>query len=286
MLRHRLAVIIGHLFALLPFWLLYRLSDLLSLLLEWPFSYRQTVINQNLRRSFPDKMEAEIKELRKAFYRNFADIIVESIKSLHIRESALRKRFKLKNPEVFEKLRQQEKGVIMVMGHQCNFEWVAMAIPLCVKQPCFAVYHPLKNRRFNRTIVKIRQQFGLELFRMKNTYPFMLGNKADAPLYVFMADQSPHKGKIRYRTPFLNQNTPVHLGVENLSKKCDLAIVFLSIERVKRGHYLTEAELLFADAIHTEQYEITERHVAALESMIKNDPANWLWSHKRWKHAS
>ena len=120
---------------------------------------------------------------------------------------------------------------------------------------------------------------------MEDTYPFMLNNEDPAPLYVFMADQSPHRGKIKYRTPFLNQDTPVHLGVENLSKKCDLAVVFIDISRVKRGFYEVEAHLLFEDVQATADKEVTDTHVKALEKLIQKDPANWLWSHKRWKYA-
>jgi KDO2-lipid IV(A) lauroyltransferase len=284
MLEYRIALAFGRLLSFLPFPLLYRISNFLAWLLEHVFKYKAAVISGNLKMAFPAKTTAQRQTIKSDFYRNFADIIVESFKSLSVSESEMRKRFVLRNPQVFEALQKENKGLIMVMGHHTNFEWTAMCTPLMCKQDCFAVYHPLKNQRFSRKIVQIREQFGLQLFKMKETYPFMLNNPSPAPLYVFMADQSPHKGKIKYRTPFLNQNTPVHLGVENLAKKCDLAVVFINIHRVKRGFYEVEAELLFKDALNTAPYEITKRHVKALEDLIISDPANWLWSHKRWKN--
>lgn len=286
MISFKLALAFGRLLSFLPFWLLYGVSNVLAWLLHYALRYREKVIMTNLRNSFPEKGERELHSIKKDFYLNFSDLIVESLKSLNVSEKEMRKRFVMRNPEIFEKLKNRNKGVIMVMGHHTNFEWTAMCTPLMVPQKCFAVYHPLKNRQFSRKIVEIREQFGLELFEMSQTYPFMLNNETPAPLYVFMADQSPHKGRIKYRTPFLNQNTPVHLGVENLSKKCDLAVVFIDIYRVKRGYYEVEAKLLFEDAQNTEPYEITKTHVKALEDLIRRDPANWLWSHKRWKHAS
>lgn len=285
MLSYRLALAFGRLISYLPFWLLYRISDGLAWLMDHALNYRAEVIDRNLARSFPRKSETERKQIKKAFYRNFADILVESFKSLSISEQEMRKRYRCVNPEVFEKFHKADRGLIMVMGHHTNFEWTAMATPLMVPQACFAVYHRLKNPRFNKKVVEIREQFGLKLFPMHQTYPFMLNNEATAPLYVFMADQSPHKGKIKYRTPFLNQDTPVHLGVENLAKKCDLGVVFIDIRRVKRGHYEMEAQELYWDTQDTERYEVTKKHVAALEKLIRRDPANWLWSHKRWKHA-
>lgn len=285
MFVYGVALVLGRLLALLPFPILYLCSDFLAWLLGQVMAYRRQVVEDNLAQAFPEKSAAEREQIKKDFYRNFADILVESIKSLGVSQATMRRRMRLRNPEVFGALQQAGKGVIMVMGHQSNFEWTAMCAPLMVDQACFAVYHPLKNRRFNRLIVRIREQFGLKLFRMKNTYPFMLNNTVPTPLYVFMADQSPHKGKIKYRTRFLNRQTPVHLGVENLARACDLGVVFIEIERVKRGYYEVVAHLLFADAPSTAPYEITDRHVQALEASIRRSPHTWLWSHKRWKHA-
>jgi KDO2-lipid IV(A) lauroyltransferase len=285
MIGYYLALFFGRLLSILPFGVLYGLSNFIAWLLGRIINYRQEVIDANLKRSFPKKSSAERRLIRKRFYRNFSDIIVESFKSLSVSKKTMRKRFVLRNPEVFQDLYDRNRGLIMVMGHHTNFEWTAMSIPLVVPQKCYAVYHPLKNARFNKLIVKIREQFGLKLFKMEDTYPFMLNNPDSRPLYVFMADQSPHRGKIKYRTSFLNQDTPVHLGVENLSKKCDLAVVFIDIHRVKRGYYEIEAHLLFDKTDDLPKYLVTDTHVQALEKLIESDPANWLWSHKRWKYA-
>lgn len=285
MIGYYVAVAFGWLISILPFRILYIFSDFISFVMQYVLKYRKDVIMGNLSKAFPEKSEDELNRIRFAFYRNFADLIVESFKSLTISEKTLRKRFKLKNRELFEKLYAKDKGVLLVMGHYTNFEWTAMSMPLLVPHPTFAVYQPLNNKRFSQKVVSIREQFGLKLYSMNDTYPFMLNNPVKAPLYIFMADQSPHRGKIRYRTDFLNQNTPVHLGVENLAKKCDLAVVFIDIQRVKRGYYQVTAHLLFEDAKDTEQYEVTDTHVKALEKVIKKKPEDWLWSHRRWKHA-
>lgn len=285
MISFYVALSAGRLLARLPLSFLHGLSNVIAWLMQHLWHYRDPVIRENIRRSFPEISSRERAQIQRKFYQNFADIIVESIKSLHLSEKQMRRRLVIRNPEVFQELHQQGRGVITVMGHNANFEWVAMGLPLCVPQDCFAVYHPLKNRGLNKEVVKLREQFGLQLFRMKNTYPFMLDNPTPAPLYLFMADQSPHRGKIKYRLPFLNQDTPVHMGVENLARKCDLAVVFIDILRVKRGHYEIVARPLYESVQDAPQYEVTHKHVAALEELIRQDPPNWLWSHKRWKHA-
>jgi KDO2-lipid IV(A) lauroyltransferase len=285
MIGYYLAIGLGRIISLLPFWVLYAFSDFLYWVMGYVLGYRKKVIMHNLNLAFPDKSDEWKHQIRFKFYRNFADLIVESFKSLTIQERTIRKRFKLNNPELFEKLYREDKGVMLVMGHYTNFEWTAMSFPLLVPHPSFAVYHKLKDPRFSKKVVDIREQFGLNLFPMSDTYPFMLNNKAKAPLYIFMADQSPHKQKVKYRAPFFGIDTPVHLGVENLARKCDLAVVFIDIQRVKRGYYEVDAHLLFEEPNSTEQYEITQKHVQLLEQIIRKKPEDWLWSHRRWKHA-
>lgn len=285
MVATRAAIVLAQILSYFPLWFLHRLSDSLALLLQWVFAYRQKVVQDNIYRAFPQRDRAFYRKVIQGFYLNFSDLLVESIKSLHISPGEMKKRLRLRNPEVLEQLYRQKRGVIMVMGHYANFEWLAMGIPLLVPQPCFAVYQKLKNRQFSKMVVKIREQFGLTLFPMADTYPFMLHNEAEAPLYVFMADQSPHKGKIKFRTSFLGRSTPVHLGVENLARQCDLAVVFMEMHRTRRGRYELECKLLYESTQKAQPYEVTRRHVAALEERIRQKPQDWLWSHKRWKHA-
>ena len=285
MTTYLLALGVARLLAGLPLVVWYRISDAGAWILEHLVQYRREVISENLARAFPQRNPRELKALRRAFYRNFTDIIVEAVKSLGLSAAQFRKHYYLENPEVFQQLYRQGRGVIMVMGHQNNFEWTAMGIPLLVPQRCFAVYHPLKSPVMNRLVVRVRERFGLQLFPMKETYPFMLHNPEPAPLYVFMADQSPRRKKTRYQASFLGRKTPVHLGVENLARDCDLAVVFLEVARERRGRYRARARLLRQDTRDLPQYQVTDEHVKALEQMIYRDPANWLWSHKRWKHA-
>jgi KDO2-lipid IV(A) lauroyltransferase len=83
----------------------------------------------------------------------------------------------------------------------------------------------------------------------------------------------------------MGQDTPVFLGTEKLAQKLDAAVVFLKFRKLKRGRYEVEAELVCEEPNKLDPYEITERHVRILEKMIREEPAYWLWSHKRWKHS-
>ncbi|NBC03881.1 MAG: hypothetical protein GVY20_09290 [Bacteroidetes bacterium] len=270
----------------LPWGLLYMTSTALALLLYGVIRYRRKVVLKNLALAFPEMGEWERRKTARKFYRNLTDIAVETIKSWRLTKTEARNRISYEDDGLLNKLYEEGRGVMLVMGHFTNFEWTAMCLELFVPHPTYAVYHPIKNKRMNNYMVNVREKFGLKLFKMKDTYPFMLNQDTEKPLYIFMADQSPHKGKVKYAAPFFHPYTPVHLGVENLAKKCNLAVVFLITDRVGRGRYVMRAQLLTENARDTAKYEITRRHMSHLEREIRRSPESWMWSHKRWKNVA
>src|SRR6056297_12664 len=275
-----------HMAARLPSSVMYTFSSVAAWLLFRVIRYRRKVVLNNLKLAFPEKSEKERLDVARGFYRNLSDIAVESVKSYRLTKEEARNRISLKDGGCIEDLYAQGRGVMLVMGHFTNFEWTAMCLELWVPHKTFAVYHPIKNEQMNAYMVNVRQQFGMTLFKMKETYPFMLNQPEERPLYIFMADQSPHRGKVKYAAPFFHPYTPVHLGVENLAKACDLSVVFLATHRLGRGRYEMRAELLCEDPSTTQPYEITKRHMARLETEIRQSPSSWMWSHKRWKNVS
>ena len=272
-----------YLISLLPHWILYGISDFAYLLLYHVFAYRRKVVNENLRNSFPEKSPAEIKKIERKFFRHLTDVMIETIKEFSISKKAIKKRFKFTNPELFQEHYDNKKSVMMTMGHYNNWEY-GVSTPLWVPQECWAVYGKIENPIMDKYLVRTRERFGFTLYPMEQTYDIMLKHQQGDKLYMFMADQSPHHAKIKYWIPFLNQETPVHIGAEKLSKMLDLAVVFIDIQRVKRGYYEITAQTLFENPKETDEHEITDKYFKVLEEVIRKNPENWLWSHKRWKY--
>ncbi len=272
-----------YLISLLPHWILYGISDFAYLLLYHVFAYRRKVVNENLRNSFPEKSPAEIKKIERKFFRHLTDVMIETIKEFSISKKAIKKRFKFTNPELFQEHYDNKKSVMMTMGHYNNWEY-GVSTPLWVPQECWAVYGKIENPIMDKYLVRTRERFGFTLYPMEQTYDIMLKHQQGDKLYMFMADQSPHHAKIKYWIPFLNQETPVHIGAEKLSKMLDLAVVFIDIQRVKRGYYEITAQTLFENPKETNEHEITDKYFKVLEEVIRKNPENWLWSHKRWKY--
>jgi len=269
--------------AIIPFWFLYQFSNLLSFLFYYIFQYRKKVILANLRNSFPDRSDKEIKKIAKKTYRNLTDILVESLKGFTITEKQIKKRFFINNPEVLNEYFYQGKSVIGVTGHYGNWEWAAIAGNFQIKHKIIAIYKPLSNKYIDRYLKKIRAENGTLLKSIYKTTETFKKYKDQTCIYTLVADQSPSSVKRAYWVNFLNQDTACLHGPEKHAKSNNYPILFLKIQRIKRGYYQLTPEKLIEEPGKTQEGEITQKYMQKLEQIIKEKPENWLWSHKRWK---
>jgi KDO2-lipid IV(A) lauroyltransferase len=276
---------INWIITLLPLPVLYIISDILYLVLYYFPSYRRKVVATNLKNSFPEKTEEELKSIEKKYYIHLADLVIETFKVTHMTKAEQRKRFTYSNLEIIDKLREEKRDVIAVLGHYNNWEWPTL-LPYYLKYKIIIIYKPLQNKYFNRFINNNRSKFGIVLTPTSQIIREIVNYKRNNinTLSVFISDQTPPKGDIKYWTTFLNQDTPVFTGVEKIASKYDMAIVFFHIQKVKRGHYNLDIELLLDHTAGLPEKLITEAHVRRLEEVIREKPEYWIWSHRRWKH--
>ncbi len=273
------------LITLLPLRILYIFSDIFYVLIYYVAGYRKKMVFTNLKNAFPEKTGNEIKKIAKAFYRHFCDIFVESFYTLNMSGNEIKKRFYYKNINVLNDIYNKGKSVVMVGGHYNNWDWLT-GLPLQSKHKCFAIYRPLRNKYFNLLFMKIREKFGFKTIPMKTALREIV--KADKEgilsMTYFLTDQRPARRSIGYWTTFLNQETPWLMGSEVIAKKLNQPVVYMDVQKIKRGFYEIEFDVLFENPGETKEFEITEAHIRKLESSIIKKPEYWLWSHKRWKH--
>jgi KDO2-lipid IV(A) lauroyltransferase len=275
-----------YLLSALPFRLLYILSDFVYVLLYHIAGYRKGVVLTNLRNAFPGKSEQEIKKIGKAFYKYLCDLFLETFKTLTISKEKMLKHcyFDDESIGLFKRLSSENRSIILVLGHQGNWEWAGNIFSLLLDHQLYVIYHPLKNKHFNGLITKMRTTFGTRLIAMKDTYRDMLAAKNELNATAFIADQTPSSLQAAWWTNFLNQDTPVFKGTEVIAKKINYPVVYANIRRVKRGYYRIHAEMLVENPKDTGDGFISELHTKRLEQDISEQPETWLWSHRRWKH--
>ncbi len=286
--------LIGFLFSYPLLWLLsllslkalYFISDyFLYPLIYYLIQYRKKVVFQNLRSAFPEKSNEEILTIAKRFYHYFCDILVETIKLIHISEKEYKKRIKFKNREIIDELYHKGYNIIAVTAHFGNWEWLS-GVSDATPYQNMSLYKPLSNKYFEKILTRIRTRFGAHLVPINETMRRMVEyrKKGIRILSCFIADQTPLRSHIQYWTKFLNQDTPMYLGAEKLAKHFNQAVIFLKILRTQRGYYEIEIVKLFEDVSQLREHEITESHVKELEKLIREKPEYWLWTHRRWKY--
>lgn len=275
-----------YLISLLPFPLLYGLSNFFFFVIYRVIGYRKALVLQNLRNSFPDKSEAEIQQIAKKFFKYLADMFLETFKTLTISKEKMLRHCYL-NPEakaLFSKYADEKQSVILVMGHQGNWEWAGNTFSIEIQNSqLYVIYHPLTNKNMNELIIKMRTRFSTKLIAMKETFKEMVIHRKEVTTTAFIADQTPSVVSGAHWMTFLNQDTPVFLGTERIAKKMNFPVVYAFVKKVKRGVYEINAELLVAKPNETADGEITELHTRRLEKDIISQPETWLWSHRRWK---
>ncbi len=276
-----------YLVSVMPFWMLYGISNFFYLIVFHLIGYRKKVVVENLRKSFPEKSEKEIKQITKDFYLHFCDVIFETVKLLTISKEAFMKRCVIDEQSIkaFNYFFDKDQTFVGVMGHCGNWEWGAIAHQVYFKRMITGVYHPLTNKNFDELMLKIRGRFGGDLVAMHQLYKRLISLRQQniSTTIGLIADQTPPP-ESAYWTTFLNQDTPVFNGTEKLATKFNYPVVYLNIFKRKRGYYDLSVTVLTEDAKNTTEGQISEMHTRHLENNIRKQPYTWLWSHRRWKH--
>jgi KDO2-lipid IV(A) lauroyltransferase len=245
---------------------------------------RRDVSFGNLKRSFPGKDLQELRRIEKAFYKHFCDLFMETLKLISIGRSNIKKRFKIKNPEILDQFYSRQKSVILYTAHIGNWEWFA-CLPLYVKHRVLAFYQPQKNRYFDRLVNILRERFGVRLVESKRGYKHLLelADQEILTLSIIVGDQGPSKESAKQWVTFLSQETAFLEGAGRFAEKFNQVVVFPSVKKVRRGYYEIEIITLHDPDNNISSGNIVESYSNHLESAIISVPEQWLWSHRRWK---
>lgn len=267
----------------LPLPMLYGLSSITRLVMFGLFGYRKKIVADNLAYAFPEKTPEERARIQRSFERNFCDQWVETLKALSISKAALQQRV-TGNWEVFEQLDREGKNSYALLGHFFNWEWASIACQWAVPQQFSGVYLPLNSIAFDRLMQRIRTRGGAWLISMKAVREGMERLQGVRYMLGLIADQNPSQPDKALWVPFMNREAPFFLGPEGMAQRAGGAVVFAAVRRAGRGRYKAVFERKWDNARDAAPGEITQAYVSFLEAELRADPANWLWSHRRWKH--
>lgn len=275
--------------ALLPLRALYLLADVIYFLIYQVVRYRRALVQRNLADSFPDLNENERKSIERRFYRNFADYIVETIKLLHISDREVERRFRFENVDILESHIAAGRSVVVYFSHCFNWEWApSVTLHIANAGDCSfgQIYRPLRNRAFDRLMLRVRSRYGSVSIPKATALRELIVKRRQGICTVtgFMSDQKPSHGDPAVITEFLNHPTAFISGTETLARKLGMAAVYWDLSHTARGHYRIVVRPITDNASELPEHEATLTYASLLEESIRRDPADWLWTHNRWKN--
>jgi Kdo2-lipid IVA lauroyltransferase/acyltransferase len=269
--------------SLLPLRVLHFLADCIYVLVFYVFGYRKELVFRNMKQAYPQKSDEEIKKLAKKFYHSFIDSLIESIKLFSQGKTFLDRHVQM-DVSVLNQLAAENKSCQMHACHQFNWEYLNLALVYRMKQPLVAVYMPIKAKALNKIFYDLRTRYGtvmLPATEMKNKFTAWRNR---LHVLTLVADQNPGNPNNAYWLSFFNKTTPFIKGPERYAREKACPVVLTYSKIIKRGHYSMHFELLTNDASALPEGELTRLYVKRITEIINEQPYNWLWSHRRWKH--
>lgn len=246
--------------------------------------YRKKVIETNLKNSFPEKSDFELKAIKKKFYRHLANVIIDGVRAFSISKDELRESLKCENPEILRKHYDEGRSVLITVGHYSSWELFLAGVNLFIRHRAVVIYQPLSDKFLDGKLHESRSDFRTILIPTKGVREFFNSEKKDPFAIAFAIDQSPANPEKCYWSQFLNQETAIHFGAEKYAKEHNLPVYFACITQTDKHQYTLRFQCVTTNPGSEPHGFITEESSRILEEQIRSQPEFWLWSHKRWKH--
>lgn len=283
----KLVYYIFYTLSLLPFGVLYVLSDIEYFFVYRVVGYRRKIVRSNLVSAFPEKSEAEVRAIERGFYHWFCDYFFESVKLLSISDNELRRRLVITNSAEHEEWFRRGRNTAAVLGHYCNWEWLShVGYDMEPNRRLGLIYNPLHSKIFDHLFIKIRsyKDIGVPIPK-KDILRQLVAWRQEGLMSLsgYIADQAPRWQNIHCWLPFLNHDTPVFTGGERIMRKMNNVVYYVDMTRPRRGYYHVTYRLITDDPNSLPEFEITRRFFQMLEASIRRDPVPYLWTHNRWK---
>lgn len=270
----------------LPFWVLYRLSDFFYLILRYLIRYREKVIIENLKHAFPEKTDIELKHIKTEFYRHFCDLFIETIKAYSISEKELSKRITFSDLELFEGYYNEGRSLIFFGMHYNNWEWSSFTANK-QKHDIKFVYNPIRgNQAFERFITHIRSRWGAQTIPVNRSARVVLKfGKEERPEAIWLGADQSAVANSKFWTTFFNREAPFFSGPEKIAHISNQPVFLHVTRKIARGKYVVDFIPLFDKPREIEPNEILLTYIRKMEEVVREEPAYYLWSHRRWKHS-
>ncbi len=204
------------------------------------------------------------------------------VKAISVAPKILEEKIEFSGLTLLDQAIGSGKNVIACLGHCSNWEMLHF-MSYKTTHEIYAVYKPLSSDITNRLMIKLRTRFGMRVIADRSVVRHIRSNNSCPAVYLFLADQCPHRNEENFRYRFLNQDTYFFSGMEKLARKSDAIVVYVDIKQLPARRYKVTFRPVSTQPDTEPEGALTGKYVELLEKNINEEPFSWLWSHKRWK---
>jgi KDO2-lipid IV(A) lauroyltransferase len=265
--------------------LLYALFGALAWLVRVVLRFRWTITCGNLRAAFPLMDARQRRRIAVANYRHFGEMAAEMIAATRMGAEQLLERVELRNLQLPREWLARGRPVLLLASHQSNWDWGMYAVAVALGSPVDVAFKPMKSQSANRVLCAMRQRWGVNLVPAKDLLADLLQRRREVRAIAMLADQSPRTSEHQRWLQFLGRDTAFYAGPEQMARATRYDAIYVSMRRVRRGHYVVECLPLVEGSASLAPGEFTERYVRLVEKDVVAAPSEWTWGHRRWKHA-
>jgi len=268
----------------LPLPLLYALGHFAYFVTFHVLRWHRELAARNLANAFPEKTQGERSAILRQSYINLGQTLAETFWGFGASAAELMKRVAIENPELIERLVATKHPVVVLTAHVCNWEWLLPATAAQFGIPIDAVYKPLRVASLDAFIRDTRSRFGGKPIPIQSFLFELMRRAGEARAYAMVADQTPPRTMDKYWTRFLHQDTAFFTGADKIARFLDAPVIYIAMRRVSKGHYSVRVHVLVEPPYDMDDVPVIERYARRLESEIRDNPADWLWVHNKWKY--
>ena len=249
------------------------------------FGYRKKVIQDNLRTAFPNMDDKNRAKLTKEAQLHLCLSIFEFLKIPHYAKRNFEGMLRVEGWEHFEAAKAKEKGLLVVTGHLGSFELTAGAMGQRIQDNIHIIVKSFPEG-VDRFVTGVRTGTNLKLLPAKGAVKSVLQALKKKEIVVFVQDQNSTR-KIGVFVDFFGREACTMSGLAMMALRTEAPVIGVSIRREKLGsHVLTfypEIPLEHKDEPEESIVHMTQIYTHFLEERIRENPAQWFWTHRRWK---
>ena len=244
-----------------------------------PLIRSNKIIDKNLMKFSSNLSDQQKKEIISNMWSNYGMTFIEYIYLKKFKKE--QSHIDIEGEEILEEISKNNKPAIFISGHFANFELMSMEITK-KKIKLATIYRPLNNFFINPLMEYFRKKYVC-----KNQIKKGRGGVKESIEYInnqhsiaLMVDQRVSEGE---KIKFFNEDALTTTLPAQLALKYNLDIVPIFIERKNSHLFKMRVYKPFKSSNFNNKFEVSEKLNQIIESMIKENPNQWIWTHDRWK---